>query len=252
MSHLDDDAIARAAMGEAAPAERDHLAACTPCADQVASLTTLMEQLSAATPGLLVAPPPRVWDAITAQIAADGRDAADVSADDVSADDAPAVAPSTPHAVVVPLARDRRTVAPWWLAAAASAGVVLGVGVTALVQSAGSPAEPTVYARASLADLGTSEPAGSAVVEVNEEGNRVLVVDTTQIDLVEGYLEVWLIDPEVDGMVSIGFLNGPHGEFELPAGLETTAFPIVDISIEHHDGVPTHSGDSIIRGTLDA
>lgn len=29
------------------------------------------------------------------------------------------------------------------------------------------------------------------------------------------------------------------------------AFPIVDISAEPLDGVPTHSGDSVTRGVLD-
>lgn len=234
MSHLDDDAIARAAMGEAVPTERAHVSACAPCADQVASLTALMEQLSATTPVDLVSPPPRVWEAITAEIASD-----------VSQDGGQA------PANVVPLARARRAVAPWWLAAAASAGVVLGVGVTALVQNIGTQADATVVASASLADLGTSAPAGSAVVEVNDAGDRVLVIDTSHIDLTDGYLEVWLIDPNVEGMVSLGHLTDPHGEFTLPDGLDTAAFPIVDISIEHNDGVPTHSGDSIIRGVLD-
>ncbi len=227
MSHLDDDAIARAAMEDEGIDERAHLGVCAECAGRLVDLRALMVSLAAAGPVELVAPPERVWDAIRADIA-----------DDARAD------------AVVPLA-SRRRVAPGWLAAAAAAGVVLGVDGASLLQNVGGAPDATVLARASLEDLDTLAPAGDAVIEETGDGHRVLVIDTAYTDLTDAYLEVWLIDPNVEGMVSLGHLTDPHGEFALPDGLDAAAFPIVDISIEHNDGVPTHSGDSVIRGVLD-
>jgi anti-sigma-K factor RskA len=68
----------------------------------------------------------------------------------------------------------------------------------------------------------------------------------------DGFREVWLIDSEVRGMVSLGPLEGGTGQFVIPAGVDVGQFPIVDVSLEPVDGVPTHSGNSIVRGTLDA
>jgi hypothetical protein len=41
-------------------------------------------------------------------------------------------------------------------------------------------------------------------------------------------------------------------EFELPADLDLEQFPIVDVSVEPLDGVPTHSGVSVARGELES
>jgi hypothetical protein len=40
------------------------------------------------------------------------------------------------------------------------------------------------------------------------------------------------------------------GRFVIPPGVATDSFPIVDLSIEPADGVPTHSGKSVLRGEL--
>ncbi|NTV40030.1 MAG: anti-sigma factor, partial [Demequinaceae bacterium] len=110
----------------------------------------------------------------------------------------------------------------------------------------------TVVASAELTSLTTDAPAGEAHVEAREGGERVLVLDTDLPSERSGDLEVWLIDPSVTGMVSLGFLESSHGEFVIPQGYSISAYPIVDISVEPRDGVPTHSGDSITRGTLGA
>ena len=78
----------------------------------------------------------------------------------------------------------------------------------------------------------------------------MLVVNTDYQAVPNGDLEVWLIDPNVEGMVSLGFLASSHAEFVIPEGYDPSAYPIVDISIEPRDGVPTHSGESITRGVL--
>jgi hypothetical protein len=50
-------------------------------------------------------------------------------------------------------------------------------------------------------------------------------------------------------MVSLGPVRS-DGRYEIPAAVDVSAFPIVDVSIEPADGVPTHSGRSVLRGTL--
>ena len=71
-------------------------------------------------------------------------------------------------------------------------------------------------------------------------------------DSSDGYREVWLIDANVEGMVSLGILDGSSGQFVIPDGVEVGDFPIVDVSWEPLDGDPTHSGDSIVRGQIEA
>jgi hypothetical protein len=40
------------------------------------------------------------------------------------------------------------------------------------------------------------------------------------------------------------------GRYQIPPDVDVGAFPVVDVSIEPPDGVPTHSGVSALRGTL--
>jgi anti-sigma-K factor RskA len=61
------------------------------------------------------------------------------------------------------------------------------------------------------------------------------------------YVEVWLIDRQVKGMISLGPFHG-DGDYTIPSGVDPAKYPIVDVSIEPADGVPTHSGVSIVRG----
>ena len=76
-----------------------------------------------------------------------------------------------------------------------------------------------------------------------------LRVQTDGLDAADGYLEVWMIDPSVTELVSLGPLRA-DGVYAIPAGVDPARFPIVDVSIEPVDGDPTHSGDSVLRGQL--
>jgi hypothetical protein len=73
-----------------------------------------------------------------------------------------------------------------------------------------------------------------------------------QLDKTEasGYQEVWLIAPDLSRLVSLGIMNSSSGRFDVPAGLDLSGYPIVDISDEPLDGNPAHSSVSIVRGTL--
>ena len=65
-----------------------------------------------------------------------------------------------------------------------------------------------------------------------------------------GYLEVWLLRPDVSGLVTLGVLDETEEEFVLPAGLDLSEYPVVDISVEQLDGDPGHGGLSLVRGQV--
>lgn len=246
MLHLDEEAIAGAAMGESlSDADALHLTQCERCAEQVRAYERLMDQAtSMARPQPLVAPPARVWDAISAEVGLEGAEPA-VGTAHAESDSRAAAASAGKLATVTPM----RRFSGWLVAAAAAVGLVVGgVGVNALSGIGGG--ESTVVASAPLTTLATDASAGTARVELRPDGEKVLVVDTEFRAVSGGDLEVWLIDPNIEGMVSLGFLASDHGEFVIPEGYDPSAYPIVDISIEPRDGVPTHSGDSVTRGIL--
>ena len=68
-------------------------------------------------------------------------------------------------------------------------------------------------------------------------------------DVSPDFVEVWVIDTEVSQLVSLGPIRA-DGTYDLPAGIDPSAFPIVDVSIEPLDGDPRHSGNSVLRGQL--
>ncbi|MEO8696578.1 MAG: anti-sigma factor [Acidimicrobiales bacterium] len=91
---------------------------------------------------------------------------------------------------------------------------------------------------------------GRARLVVLDDGSRAIDLDVSNLPKINGeFFELWLIDRQVKGMVSIGPVHG-NGRYIIPAGVATNAFPIVDLSIEPVDGVPTHSGVSVLRGVL--
>lgn len=97
---------------------------------------------------------------------------------------------------------------------------------------------------------GTSEPLTGTAEVVETNGQRFLKISAAKAAPRSGeYLEVWLIDAKVQGMVSLGVMTG-SGEFKLPPGLKIADYPIVDISSEPYDGQPAHSKASVLRGRL--
>ena len=64
---------------------------------------------------------------------------------------------------------------------------------------------------------------------------------------IPGAYEVWLFGN--DGrMISLGSLNQGEGTFTVPQGIDTQEYRTIDISDEPPDGIPTHSGISVVRG----
>ncbi|SEJ12993.1 anti-sigma factor [Demequina mangrovi] len=246
MRHCDEEELAALALGDPIDAAAAaHAAGCERCATEVEDLRAVAGRVQGAAGVELVAPPARVWTAIEAEIAADPRSSAVKVDEGDGVDEGPAVEPEDE------LARRRERRSPWVVGiAAAAAGAIIGGVAVGLVVSGGDDGGGTLVAQAPLADLATDAPAGSARVERRDDGTEVLVLDTPVPAAGDANLEVWLIDTDVVGMVSLGFLTGDHQEFEIPAGYDVADFPIVDVSVEPSDGDPTHSGDSVTRGVL--
>ncbi|MBA4101424.1 MAG: anti-sigma factor [Arthrobacter sp.] len=264
---------------------RDHLQVCPECAADFAALRRTVEAVK--TPpetGRLEVPGPQVWEGIHRELglsesvhgdplagvrehyatsrpgwaqeeAAAGEDADDAAASGHGVRRAEPAAERESLAEPVSLQdraasrpAKRRSAAWWqrpgpWMAAAAAAVLVTAGAVWSLNQA------PRPLAEADLAPLAQFSAAGSARVVESADGSRALEVRLSK-DEAQGYQEVWLIAPDLSRLVSLGVMNSESGTFQLPAGLEISEFPIVDVSDEPVDGNPAHSSVSIARGTL--
>ena len=260
MLHCDPETLALRSLGEAVgtPEDDTHLAGCEECQSELAALRAVVATARDGGPVEMHEPSAHVWGRIQAQLnltALPGEATATRQAQE-SADES---AESTPHDTVAPVAdlsqrRARRTHPATWLLAAAGIGgiVVGGVATAAIVGPSQSGTDATVAASVDLAPLPAWDASGTAELGVTSDGQQVLTVSVTADEPSDGYREVWLIDTNVEGMVSLGILDGSSSEFVIPDGVEVGDFPIVDVSLEPFDGDPTHSGDSIVRGQIEA
>ena len=257
MQHIDDETLALLALGEDVLDDdaRAHLSSCAVCAGTVADLGRVAEVFDGVDEAdALVPPSPGLWARVHTDLGLTQVPAV-LDAGPSPAPDGDAAAEER-SAVVVPLAprRRRRWVAP---AAAACALVVGAVGGVLWERREAEPSVPpvpteTTVATATLEALPEWEGAsGEARVEERPDGRRQVVV-TVDAPVPEGtYREVWLLAEDLSGLVSLGVLESTEGTFDLPDGLDLAQFPVVDVSEEHFDGDPAHSGDSVVRGPLD-
>jgi hypothetical protein len=216
------------------PGVEQHLSTCAECRERVDGLRRTVE-LARAGRGEPAVPPPRVWDAIAAEL------------DDV--DEVPAPV------------RSARSRARWgWRAvavpaAAAVIGVAAGLGIGIGI-SPPTPAENPVPL-AQLRPIGPADPSAAGTVDaIQRDGGQELVIKLEGVTDTEGgdYLEAWLIDAAGNRLVSLGALTASGatytGEFTIPADLPMAEFNTVDISAERWDGDPTHSRISLLRGSV--
>ncbi len=222
MAHCEPQTLSLIALGEPPSAEEAmHLVTCDSCRRDWESMRATVEVARDINDDELMSPPDHVWAAIAEDI--------------------------TESASVTPL-RPRRRVAPW-IALAAAVGVVLGGAIGA---SAMRSAPPEIVASVALEPLAEYSAAGTASVEV-VDGTEMLAVDVTGLPATDGYFEVWLLAPDASSMIALGTLGpGETATLPLPAGISLADYPVVDISAEPYDGDPTHSTDSVVRGTLPA
>ncbi len=272
MQHPEPEDLALVALGEVLDdATRSHLDTCPTCAEDVATLSgavSVGRSVSRDGGDTLVAPPAAVWGRIRVELDLPADlDPGEPLTGPVDTDEEqvvperPAAEETSPAAHTTPTdlrtVRDRRSrprssAARWLAVAAASAGVVVGGAGATWWAGRGEPAPAVIEAAALDALPAWSGAAGEAKVEVAADGSRRLVITLTGAQPGDGYREVWLIDTDVTKLVSLGVLDGTTGTFPLPAGLDLAEFPVVDVSEEHFDGDPAHSGDSIVRGILEA
>ncbi len=233
--HTSPDVLALLALGEqvGTQAELAHLQDCRVCRTELSQLSRAVE-IGRGTneEDVLQSPRPEVWEAVRAELGFGAEPAR--------------------TAEVIPLrsrpAGGRRLVS---LALAAVLALVVGIGLGLGIDRLMQPRE-TVIGQADLEPLPDWPGAsGKAVVERDAEGNRILVVTVESPRPADGARQVWLIDKQVKGMSPMGFLNNGRGEFNIPDSFDLSRFPIVDVSVEPtNDPDPTHSGNSVVRGTL--
>ena len=110
--------------------------------------------------------------------------------------------------------------------------------------------DAAVIEQARLDPLRAGAPADGEARVVEAGGVRELRLSVPGLAAREdGFYEVWLL-AESGQMVPVGALVGGDSRWPLPPGLDVADYPVVDVSLEPYDGDPTHSGDSLLRGTL--
>ena len=259
--HPSPDILALLALGETAgtPAERDHVESCPQCRSEVADLarTVAVGRGSSAEDSGLVRPSDRVWQAVRSELgfgsagSAHGDEVGRITAlsqhkSDATESGLPVTATRVGGA---PGQRRGRRVLTLALAAAIAlvAGIGLGFGLDRLV----APRQTILWTAELQALPAYSGSSGEAVVEQDAQGNRTLVIEVSSSRPVDGSQEVWLIDRSIKQMRSLGHLTPNSNRFGIPADLDPRQFPVVDVSAEPPMDTDTrHSGNSIVRGTL--
>lgn len=137
------------------------------------------------------------------------------------------------------------------LAAAAMVALVVGAaGGVLAARSIETQPVPATLATARLEPVGGgTTPGVDAAVRGAADGPRTVEVDLTGLSADDGFLELWLLDPTTGAMTSLG-PSRPDATYVIPDGTDVASLPVLDVSLEPHDGDPTHSGDSLLRGEV--
>ncbi|MCU1568337.1 MAG: putative transrane anti-sigma factor [Pseudarthrobacter sp.] len=253
MQHLDPEALSLFALDEPMD-ERSasHLRSCPECTAEVTALRRAVHAVrTVPDSGGLEAPGANVWEGIHRQLGLTDAVAADPLGPVRGGNARTGESPSEEARPAAQAPEKSRSNVTWlrrpmtWLAAAAAAILI----TTGVVLAANRTAAPVTLASAQLEPLDRYTATGSATVTEAGDGSRTIEVQLNKTEA-SGYQEVWLIAPDLSRLVSLGIMNSPSGRFEVPAGLDLSGYPIVDVSDEPLDGNPAHSSVSIVRGTL--
>ncbi|GAA0586971.1 hypothetical protein GCM10010172_85050 [Paractinoplanes ferrugineus] len=236
MRHLDPDRLVLLALSEEQQewSESDHLRQCAACRHEMGALRDVAD-IGSQVQDLRDLPPPpeHLWRAIEADAGLRPQ-------------------PVTPVAPVIELTAPRRA-RPRWLVpvlSAAAAAVVAVAGTIAVGRFADRAPAERVTARATLAPLAAVPATAGGDVRVLADGK--VRIDVRNLPLTTGFHEVWLIDPDdTTKMVALGNLPArDDAVLPVPPGTDLNLYRLVDVSDEPHDGDATHSGRSLLRGTL--
>ena len=256
MSHLDDQQFALLALeGQHVlpPEAAAHLDECEQCRPEVSAYLAVGDALRERV--TLERPSEDVWARIAAELDSEPVDLAS------RRETRSASATTTPAPIPVPEPSGNAGGAggtvtelprsnPWIrrIAFAAAASFALGAASTVVLGQLLSRPSTEVIQAVGLEPLPGWDAEGSATLQ-QSNGDTILVIDLPETEM-DGFREVWLIDSTVERLVSLGTMTGARAEFTIPEGLDLAEYVIVDVSREHFDGDPTHSGDSIVRGQL--
>lgn len=252
--HIDADALALVALGEGDPQERAHAQQCPKCRSELESLGDVSRIIVGAGP-MPLRPPERVWAAIESAIQQEVQAQLVTAATGSGrvwrrpADEAPAPVERSRIERLRTASAKRRFTGRSMLGAAAAGAVLAWLGATMLDGIQGAE-DRSVLASIRLESLDDSVPPGAAQI-VERDGQRMLEVEAGRLpEVADGYLQVWLLQQDAPGMVTVGLLDQGDQWFVLPEGLSTGTFDVVDVSVEHDDGDPSHSGESLWRGPI--
>ena len=245
MAHYDPTTLALLALGESGVTDDDgvHLTGCPDCRREVAGLADVVATARTTTQDdLPQAAPDVVWQRILSDIAPGA----------VSHTAAKTVPAKEPRADVTPI-RSRRRNPALLAAAAAIVGILIGAGATYAATRTSSP-PPVAGTQIALQPLDAPAAHGTAALDQSAGGQRTLTITVNGLPTVPGtFYEVWLMNATPQRLLSLGVLDASHGGvFQIPAGLDLSSYPVVDISLQPFNGNPAHSGNSAVRGTLPA
>lgn len=130
-------------------------------------------------------------------------------------------------------------------------GAVLGF-VGAVTWNDAQKPSGTIIGQADLTPL--DEPGrvlGHAELLKDRAGTKLVVSVPEGIGKVDGFVEVWLINVDLQRMISVGvFAGGDTVWFRIDDSFIEAGYTIVDLSREKFDNDPRHSGDTLMRGPL--
>ena len=234
--HPSPDLLALLALGEQAgtEAERAHIASCPECYAEVEALSSVARiGRRTSETDILLTPSDRVWQAVRAELAFEDP-------------------PETDSPVQMePRRGTRRRTRALSLALAAALALIVGIGFGIAIDRLVGPRQTILWTTELQALPAWPGSSGEARVVENSRGDRTLIVELTSADPVDGSRQVWLINRAIDEMAGLGYLTDGRGEFAIPRTVDPRQFPVVDVSEEPpNDTDVAHSGNSIVRGTL--
>lgn len=137
--------------------------------------------------------------------------------------------------------------APGWLGLAAGLLLVAGAATTFVQWDDDTPV--ATYAMEAL-DERAGGPASGEIVQ--RDGATVVELDLSVLPQRpdDSDYELWVLDLDAGEIVSLGPVAPETTTVVVPEAIAVAEFPTLDVSVEPDDGVPTHSGDSVLRGPI--